>query len=304
MNPRVRAERVETSRGVRYWVDETCWAELPELDREIDRRLASADGWTTTRRLHRGLGTELGGRLDSLLGLFRDSGLVVDGTGTRPLRGLSIGLTGSGSLARALAQTLLRAGVRRLECLDPGRPDPLVWPNCDHGTGAEALVRSLRPRHDVVLKAVTQVSDLADDGVDLVLVAGAQVEADRWLLDELVRHDLTHLVTGCHRDLARIGPLVMPGRSPCVHCLDVARNQQDPVWSQVLAQLSSTPARPQPTLTQTVAARAALEVGWLARGLGAAQRLHGRIELHDLHYPEVREVRFQAHPECGCTWSP
>ncbi|MEL4357590.1 MULTISPECIES: hypothetical protein [unclassified Luteococcus] len=304
LNPRVRGERVLTGDGVRYWLDETCWAELPAVDRELDQRLAHADGWTTTGRLHRGLAPTQQQRLDSVLTLFTTHGLAVAGAGTSPVQGLRVALVGSGSLARAVARTLLRAGIRRLDCLDGARPDPVVWPKNSQATGAEALVHSLRPRQSVVLRTVGQVSELAEAGTDLVVVAAARAEPDRWLLEELVRHDLTHLVVGCHRDVGRVGPLVMPGRSPCMQCLDLSRRQADPAWPQVLAQLSALPARPEPTLTQTVAGRAVLEVGWLARGLGAAHRLHGRIELHDLHYPAVREVLFSTHPDCGCGWRP
>lgn len=304
MNTRVRAERIPIGEAVRYWVDDTCWAEIAGLDGELDRRLASADGWTAPERMTRGLARGSRRSLDALVELFSRSGLAVEGPAAAPIASLRLAVAGSGMLARAVAQALLRAGATQLQVLDPQPPDPFIWPSSPHATGADALVRALRPRHRVQVRAATSAMDLASAGTDLVLVAPGRAEADRWLLEQLVRHDLTHMVLGCHRDVGRIGPLVMPGRTPCVGCQDLARTRHDPHWPAVLSQLDRAQARPQPTLLQWVAARTVLEVGWLARSLARAEHWQGRVELVDLHYPQQREVNFRAHPDCGCVWSP
>ena len=60
-----------------------------------------------------------------------------------------------------------------------------------------------------------------------------------------------------------VGPLVIPGRSACLHCLDLARAERDPAWPQVLAQIigrqPSTPAC-DCVLATSVAAQACAQV--------------------------------------------
>ena len=52
-----------------------------------------------------------------------------------------------------------------------------------------------------------------------------------------------------------VGPLVSPGRSACLRCLDLARAERDPAWPLILAQLAG--ARPEPQACDTVLAAAA-----------------------------------------------
>lgn len=304
MPTRVRAHRISTSHAVRYWVDETCWAELPDADPRVESRLLGADGWATRARLHRGLSQDDQRCLDGLLDLFTDHGLAVAHPCRQPLASLQVAVIGSGQLARHLTQGLLRSGIPRLDCHDPSPPDPHVWPGSRHSTGGAALARWLRPRNGQRVRSIDEVAELADQGTQLVLVAPDRAEADRMVLDQLVRHDLPHLVLGCHGEVGRIGPLVLTGRSPCMTCHDLARTQGDPQWPQVLARLMGLPAQPDASVASAVAARAVLEVGWLLRSLDNAARLEGHVEMIDLQHPQSRSVDFTHHPDCGCCWRP
>lgn len=298
MGTRVRATRVEVGQHVRYWMDEDCWAELPQLDSQVDERLSGADGWASAEKLRRGLAPGQAEQLEAIFQLFASHGLAVRGRPESTLASLRAAVVGQGPLARGIAAGLLRGGVRELVCLDAGASgkDPAPPP----GT----LARGLRPRLGARVRTAATVLELARAGVELVLVALPTREPDRMLLAELVRHGLPHLVVGCHEDQSRLGPLVLPGRSACVLCHDLARTALDPGWPLVLAQLTRTASRPHPTLLGAITSRTVLEAGWCAQNMAWASRLCGRVELQDLQHPGQRELSFQLHPECGCCWQP
>ena len=296
---RVRAERIDTTTGVRWFLHEGCWAQITDPDPRLDDVLTRADGWTSDPRLRSRLAHEDAARLDEMLDLFQRTGLAVSGRPESAVAAVHVALIGVGPLARRVADGLVRSGVRRLTVLDPA---PVTTESADEvpGRRGRALVDSLRPRHNVDLLAVNDVRRLASDGVDLALVVTGTIEPDRVLLDELVRLDLPHLVVRTHRDTAHIGPLVLPGSTACVGCHDLGRSRLDPHWPQVLVRLQSMPARPHPVMASQVAARTVLEVGWLARDLAHGGRLTGHVEVHDLTTPEVRGIGFGASADCPC----
>lgn len=293
---RVRANRIETSGGTRWFLDEGCWVEVSGLDGELAARLAEVDGWQPASRATAGLDDDRARRLQDLLGLLADAGLAVDQRRDAPAATLHLAVVGTGPLARAVAAALLRAGVRRLDVAEePSRASVGEAPR-----RAPALVAALRPRLCATVRALSHLDDLAGRGVDLVVVATSGLVSDRVVLDRLVELDLAHLVVHAHGDTGRIGPLVLPGATPCCRCHDLAVAATDPLWPQALAALRHGHGRPDQTMTSHLAARVALEVGWLARDLGRASRLRGRVELHDATTPTVREFSFGPSPACGC----
>lgn len=273
MSTRSRCEQVITSQGELWWLDETTWIKVTGLDQGHPRA---------------------GQQQETVAELLAGHGMLGHDGPEQAWRGLHLAVAGTGALGRQVARELLRSGLGRLDCLDP----------MARTAEGQAMVRTLRSRHRARISWVAEVTDLAGRGVDLVLVAPTTIEADRLLLAELVRQDLPHLVLGAHGDLARIGPLVRPGRGPCQGCADLARGQVEAAWPQLLATLGSRPARPHPTMTSLVAARAVLAVGWLARGADDGSRLQGRVEVIDLFDPRPRESNVARHPDCGCGWQP
>lgn len=291
MTTRIRAERLQTSDGPRWYLDRTRWVDLPGLDPVLDAGLGAASGWAGTAP------PPSDHHAAAVVALFDELGLVRRAPAGGTAAGTRVAVIGTGALARAVSRQLLRAGVRTVLVHDPspaghapGRPS----------RQAVALVQALRPRHRVVVRPVGDLDDLSAAGVDLVVVATDTPEPDRLVLDGLVRLDLVHLVVACGQETGRIGPLVFPGRTPCSTCADLAASQADRAWPQVLSQLTVPGGRPSPVLVDHVASRVALEVGWLAASLDHADRLDGRMELLDVASPRVREVRFVAHPDCPC----
>ena len=79
----------------------------------------------------------------------------------------------------------------------------------------------------------------------------------------LLADEVPHLTATAGEAIGIVGPLVIPGRSACLHCLDLARAERDPAWPLVLAQIigrqPSTPAC-DCVLAASVAAQACAQV--------------------------------------------
>ncbi|HEX8519650.1 MAG TPA: TOMM precursor leader peptide-binding protein, partial [Pseudonocardia sp.] len=126
----------------------------------------------------------------------------------------------------------------------------------------------------------------------------------------LRRTRTAHLVAGLRDGTGVVGPLVLPGRSPCLGCVELHRRARDPGWPLVAAQLLRREGRGD---AGTAAATAALAVAQVLAALdaaaaaprpGAAARavppsLGATLEL-DLAAGTVRRRRWAAHPDCPC----
>jgi hypothetical protein len=99
----------------------------------------------------------------------------------------------------------------------------------------------------------------------LVLVAVGEPRRD--LPDELVRDDVAHLLVRFGEGAATLGPLVVPGRTACLRCIDAHLTDTDPAWPLLVEQQAAAAARGRrdgvaepldPTLVRLV-------LGWTAR---------------------------------------
>jgi len=132
----------------------------------------------------------------------------------------------------------------------------------------------------------------------LTVVAAANSEPDRTLTDALFRSGRAHLVVRLESDRAVVGPLVVPGRTPCVRCLDLTRCHLDADWPRLLAQLCLEATEPEPSLVTWAAATAMAQVrAWTAGRM--PETGGGSLELALPNYL-LTARRWPAHPRCGC----
>lgn len=135
---------------------------------------------------------------------------------------------------------------------------------------------------------------------DLVLVCStaplARAVVDPWLAD-----GTPHLpVCGTGRPGSlRIGPLVEPGVTACLRCVDAAEAVADPRRRLVVEQLATRPAAPVDPATL------ALALGWVVRDVAAY--LDGRAPTTwsatvDIDRSPPVVTSWPRHPECGCCW--
>lgn len=209
-----------------------------------------------------------------------------------------------------------------LECLRRGWPHPLSSPaavGLRRALDAAGLLAAPAPRHDGTVTLLDHglglgplVRLLRSSGVaavvgsagstppDLYLVGSAAV-LPRSVLDEWLCDGTPHLVvagTGRPGSL-RVGPLVEPGVTACLRCVDAAESEHDPRRSLVLEQLAALPAAPlDPPLV-------ALALAWAAREATAyvgGQRPLTWSGTVDLTGSQPVVQTWDRHPHCGCAW--
>jgi hypothetical protein len=127
-------------------------------------------------------------------------------------------------------------------------------------------------------------------------------EPARSRLDQLVREDRPHLLVVLGPDRARVGPLVAPGTTACLRCVDAHLTEQDPRRGLLLEQLEdqSGPATPcDPVLAHAAVALAVRDLATYAEG-GRPATWSASLDLDaDLALPRRTWMR---HPHCGCSW--
>lgn len=130
---------------------------------------------------------------------------------------------------------------------------------------------------------------------DMTVLAGAQ-PATAGRLAELVSAVLPHLPVHVTSARAVVGPLVLPGRSACVNCIDRHRRDADPEWSAVTAAL---PLRPSALLAHSAATLAAAQVLDFVDAVRQPTGIGATIEQSagSIH-PQRR--RWPMHAACGC----
>jgi hypothetical protein len=115
---------------------------------------------------------------------------------------------------------------------------------------------------------------------DLVILADSY---RRDLPAALLRAGIPHLAASASEAVGVVGPLVVPGRTACLRCLDLARADRDPAWPLILAQLAGGGADPpacDAVLAMAVAAQAAAQaLSFVDRGPAATAAANGTLEL-------------------------
>ncbi len=179
------------------------------------------------------------------------------------------------------------AGSRRTRPASPG-PAPIVGDHAnDHvllWSPAPTPAKDTRGRPDLVVLADTHRRELPA---------------------ALVRRAVPHLAVSASEAIGVVGPLVLPGRSACLRCLDLARAERDPAWPLILAQLASQAAADplgcDTVLATTVAAQAAAQaLAFVDQSAEAAAAVtNGTLELV-LPGWQWRRRSWHPHPQCGC----
>jgi bacteriocin biosynthesis cyclodehydratase domain-containing protein len=216
-------------------------------------------------------------------------------------RGAFIRVHGAGRIGAGLASFLAASGVGHVTCADPEAAEPADL------APAGLIVADLgRPRQEGAARAVEraspEVSTLEDGTVpDLAILTGLTLPE---LAGQLVRDRVPHLAVRTGEAIGVVGPLVRPGRSACLRCVDLRKAEGDPAWPRIIAQATFTRAQPQAcdtvlaAMTATLAAAQAL--AYLDRaGAGGPATVNGTLELV-LPGWQWRRRTWPPHPACGC----
>ncbi len=159
------------------------------------------------------------------------------------------------------------------------------------------------------VEATTRLTDLlaeagtttvAHPAPDLVVVCAAG-PLPRAVVDPWLAEGTPHLVvagTG-HPGGLRVGPLVEPGLTACLRCVDATEAADDPRRPLLVEQLAARPPAPIEPLTL------ALALVWAARDIASYLAGHTATTWSasvDVHEPVPLLRTWERHPECGCCW--
>jgi len=119
----------------------------------------------------------------------------------------------------------------------------------------------------------------------------------------LMHDQVPHLAVAADEAIGVVGPLVIPGRTACLRCLDLTRAERDPAWPLILAQLEGREPDPcacDAPLAAAVAAQAAAQVlAFIDRAVAADAVVNGTLELV-LPGWQWRRRTWPRHPGCSC----
>ena len=251
---------------------------------------------------------------EELLRRLVDTGVLVDAEGpervARQRAAAAVTVVGGGPLAAGVAAGLGRAGIGAVWV--EADADGVVQES-DLGTGLLDTDRgrsALEAVIDVVRRVApgTSVGPLpARAAPDLCVLADAVVP-DPTRVAALHRDRVAHLPVRLRDGTGVVGPLVLPGRSACLGCVELHRRGRDPDWPAVTAQLVGRHGRGD---AATAVATAALGTAQVLRavdiaGGGAAAAppvLGASLEL-DLGTGELLHRPWLPHPDCMCGASP
>lgn len=222
---------------------------------------------------------------------------------TRRRLATRVRVVGAGRVGAPLAAMLCAAGIGAVDVLDGGAARP-----------SDASVGGLVPddtgrRRDEAAAARARACCVDEDRAaagsrgrpDLVVlapVAAASLEEDL----SAVPPGVPHLLAEVREAVGVVGPLVVPGSTACLHCLDLTRTDLDPGWPAIAAQLASPHSGVAPadgTLAVAVASQACLQLLSAVDGGGVPATADGTLELAPPDW-RWRRRSWRPHPDCHC----
>lgn len=278
---------------------------LQDMDPSIGTVISLLDGCHHVREIH-ATGQLDPGLIDWTLSALDQAGLLSEGVRPRPARSelARIRLVGAGTLGKEMARHLARPDVDVLYLVDNNPLDSSLYPGLPRGaTCAEALRRQLLAMIPAGQRVVAVNHWTKPEGAacHFTIVATDAAECDRAISDSLLRDDQSHLFVRTLGEGVVVGPLVVPGQSACMRCLDLTRCEADANWPLLVAQLPRIRTTPVPLLTHWAAAVAATQV-WAFLGGHRPESFGSTIEITPDSYA-TRLRRWPMHPACGCGWS-
>jgi hypothetical protein len=210
---------------------------------------------------------------------------------------------GAGRVGACVATLLAASGIAWVSCVDATVAGPADTAPAGLGSADVGFARAAG-----VARAIARVAGdvrTKDDSArlpDLTVLAG---RPDPVVLDGLMRHRLVHLIAAADEAIGTVGPLVIPGRSACLRCVDLSKAASDPAWPLVLAQAGAAvgrPAAPEACDSILAAATAALAaaqaIAFIDRA-GETPACNGTLEVV---LPDWQWQRrgWPPHPACTC----
>jgi len=241
-----------------------------------------------------------------LLAELVDTGVVVDAAevqrAQRRRAGSTVVVHGCGPLAVGIVLGLATAGVGTVHVVTSGAVRA-----GDLGTGLVDSDRG-RDRAAATADALARLLPRARTGpprqrtvADLVVLADA-VTPDPVQVERLHATGTPHLVVRVRDGAGVIGPLVLPGRTTCLGCMEIERGARDPVWTAAAARLVGVPGRAASACVTATAGLATAQALVALDGPDTAAGppvLDATLEL-DVDAGTITRRAWTPHPDCRC----
>ncbi|MFF8283223.1 ThiF family adenylyltransferase [Streptomyces albus] len=279
----------------------------PQTPGKLVDRLAAAgvlDDATADRTAAAGITDRLRPDLASLSVVHREPGGGVRRLAAR--RAARVQVRGAGRVGATIATTLSAAGVGQVDVVDGGVVEewdtaPGGVPPAQTGTRRDVAARS------AVRQSKTWQSR-SRGRIDLVVIAprdGLDAYApDPEITERFTGAGTPHLFCGVVEATGVVGPLVLPGTSPCSECLARSRAEREPSWPMLVGQWrtgsrrrTGVPACDIALATMVAGAAASYALTYLDGDGACAAGYRLRFALPHL-LPDTEQ--FTAHPECPC----
>lgn len=229
--------------------------------------------------------------------------VVVDAAAARRVTGRRahhvVLVVGDGPLAAGVVTGLVQAGVGTVH-LDAGG----TVTTADLGTGLLDIDRGVRRDRAVARAAARLVPGTVVTAPpqrlapDLVVLADAQGVAPR-RTERLLGDGVAHLAVRLRDGVGVVGPLVLPGRTACLRCLDLHRAAREPGWPGVATQLVGASGRADPACVAATAALGTAQALAALDDTAAPAVLDATVEI-DVTAATLVTRRWSRHPGCPC----
>ena len=133
------------------------------------------------------------------------------------------------------------------------------------------------------------------------IIAHEAIEPRRYV--QWLNRDVPHLALSFEVDHASVSPLIVPGRGPCLFCLEQARVNQDPSWPVLASQLVTTKERLDDSSSRLFCAGVAIQkilaqLDFVGEFRQTDKELVGyRLNLSS---GTISEFRWPEHEACSC----
>ena len=209
-------------------------------------------------------------------------------------RAAYIHIRGAGRIAAAIASILVTAGVGDVSGGIAPEPEP---PRPDPEPAAQTVIARTPPRPNRRTGAATPPGQALPD---LTVLVG---QPDPELSAALMGDRTPHLVASASEAIGIVGPMVVPGRTACLRCLDLHRTDRDAAWPLILAQLAGRQPIPlacDAPLAAAVAAQTAFQALAFVDNAAAPDAVtNGTLELV-LPAWQWRRRTWPPHQRCSC----
>lgn len=213
--------------------------------------------------------------------------------------GARVVVTGRGRLGGPVAVALAQAGIGHVS------PELSGTVRAAETTGFGLLASDEhRPRKEAVVEAInrcapgTLTHPVRRGRPDLVIQIGEDRPAELIATGYAQRRQ-SHLMVVLRDGTAVVGPLVRDGGAPCLNCLHLHRQDRDPGWPHIQAQLASVPTL-EPCTAVTLMTAVAYTVAEVLTFLDGGTPETEGAALEISAPGRVRRRAWPPHPGCDC----